>query len=302
MRIAVSGSTGFVGKALCPALAAAGHEVVPLVRGDRGGEGTARWDPASGQLDVAALGAIEAVVHLAGENVAGGRWSTARKRAIADSRGPATTALCRSLAALPQPPRVFVGASATGIYGDRGDEVLSDDSAIGDGFLAEVAAAWEAGAAPLRDAGARVVHARIGMVLDPVGGALQRMLLPFRLGIGGRLGSGRQWLGWSTRSDLVRALLHLLGDASLRGPVLVTTPQPVTNAQFTKALGRALHRPTLLPAPAFALRLVFGEMADALLLASQRVQPQKLSASGFVFEHATIDAALHAVLSAAAAS
>ncbi|MCA8967035.1 MAG: DUF1731 domain-containing protein, partial [Planctomycetes bacterium] len=138
--------------------------------------------------------------------------------------------------------------------------------------------------------------------LDPVGGALQRMLLPFRLGIGGRLGSGRQWLGWSTRSDLVRALLHLLGDASLRGPVLVTTPQPVTNAQFTKALGRALHRPTLLPAPAFALRLVFGEMADALLLASQRVQPQKLSASGFVFEHATIDAALHAVLSAAAAS
>ncbi|MCB9877655.1 MAG: TIGR01777 family protein [Planctomycetes bacterium] len=296
MRVAVTGSSGFVGEALCPALAAAGHAVVRLVRDERGGAGTARWDPASGRLDTAALGAVDAVVHLAGENVAAGRWTGARKRAIGESRGPATLSLCRSLAALPTPPRVFVGASATGIYGDRGDELLHDDSPTGDDFLARVAVAWEAGAAPLAEVGARVVHPRIGMVLDPAGGALQRMRLPFRLGVGGRLGSGRQWISWSTRHDLVRALLHLLDDASLRGPVLVTTPTPVTNAAFTAALGRALHRPTLLPAPAFALRLVFGELADAVLLASQRAEPRRLTAAGFAFEHATIDAALAALL------
>lgn len=289
MRIAISGVSGFVGSAVAADLRGAGHDVVPLVRGDN-------WQPDTGALDAAALGRIDAVLHLAGENVAGGRWTDARKRRIADSRGPVTERLCRALAALPQPPRVLVAASATGIYGDRGDAELDERSPGGDGFLADVARAWEAGTAPARAAGMRVVNLRIGMVLDPAGGALRRMLPPFRLGIGGRLGSGRQWVSWITRRDLVRAIRFALERDELRGPVLAVAPEPVRNAAFTQALARALRRPAFLPVPAFALRVLFGEMADALLLASQRCRPQELCQAGFRFEHPAIGPALQQLL------
>lgn len=300
MRIAITGASGFVGTAAIAALQQAGHGVVRLVR-DAGasasaGADAARWRPDTGEVDAQALGAIDAVLHLAGENVAGGRWTKARKRAIADSRGPVTERLCRALTALPHPPRTLVAASATGIYGDRGDELLDEDSAPGTDFLAEVAKAWEAGTQPARDAGMRVVNLRIGMVLDPKGGALARMLLPFRLGVGGRLGSGRQWLSWITLHDLVRAIAHVLAEPRLDGPVLAVAPAPVSNREFTQALGKALRRPTVLPAPAFALRLLFGEMADALLLASQRTEPRRLLASGFEFAHADLASALRAAL------
>ena len=289
MRIAISGASGFVGSAVAADLRGAGHDVVPLVRGDN-------WQPDTGALDATALGAVDAVLHLAGENVAGGRWTDERKARIADSRGPVTERLSRALATLPQPPRVLVAASATGIYGDRGEAELDERSPGGDGFLADVARAWEAGTAPARAAGMRVVNLRIGMVLDPAGGALQRMLPPFRFGVGGRLGNGRQWVSWITRRDLVRAIRFALERDELRGPVLAVAPEPVRNAAFTQALARALRRPAFLPVPAFALRVLFGEMADALLLASQRCRPQELCQAGFRFEHPAIGPALQQLL------
>ncbi len=296
MRIAITGASGFVGRATAKALRDAGHEVVRLVRAADAGADAAPWNPATGQLDAGRLGALDAVVHLAGENVAAGRWHAARRRAIADSRGPVTERLCRSLAALPVPPAVLVSASAVGIYGDRGDEVLDEASATGTGFLADVARAWEAATASATGAGMRVVCLRIGMVLDPRGGALRRMLLPFRLGAGGRLGSGRQWLSWITLADLVRAIAFALAQPGLRGPVLAVAPNPVTNREFTKALARALSRPALVPVPAPLLRLLFGAMADELLLASQRARPGKLAASRFEFEHAHLPGALQSLL------
>lgn len=295
MRIAITGGSGFVGTAVTADLEAAGHTVVRLVRHDAPYPGCARWNPATGQIDHTALGQVDAVVHLAGENVAAGRWTAARRRAIADSRGPATERLCRALAGLPIPPRVLISASATGIYGDRGDEPLDEDSAPGRGFLADVARAWEAGTQPLAAAGTRVVNLRIGMVLDPRGGALPRMLLPFRLGFGGRLGSGRQWVGWITLHDLVAAIRSALTIASLRGPVLAVAPEPVTNREFTAALGRALRRPTFLPVPAVALRALFGAMATELLLASQRTRPSRLLAAGFAFAQPQLGPALQAM-------
>lgn len=296
MRIAITGSSGFVGSAVVRDLANRGHDVVRLVRSTAGAAGAARWDPATGSLDADALGAIDAVVHLAGENIAAGRWTTARKHAIADSRGPATERLCRSLAALPRRPRVLIAASATGIYGDRGDEQLDERSAPGTGFLADVARAWEAGTAPATSAGVRVVNLRIGMVLDPRGGALRKMLPAFRLGLGGRLGHGRQWTSWITLHDLAAAIHFALADDGVAGPVLATAPTPVTSRQFAAALGKALHRPAVFPAPAFVLRLLFGEMADSLLLASQRATPARLLARGFRFAHGDLDAALAAML------
>jgi uncharacterized protein (TIGR01777 family) len=302
-RIAITGASGFVGRALRRHLEAAGRVVVPLVRApadgkgnanDRGGGGVV-WDPSTGAVD-AALGTVDGVVHLAGESVAGGRWTAARKRAIADSRGPVTERLCRTLAALPVRPRVLVSASATGIYGDRGDEVLDERSAPGEGFLAEVARAWELATKPASDAGIRVVVLRIALVLDRDGGALPRMARPFRLGLGGRLGSGAQWTPWITRHDLVRAIAFVLDDAGVDGPVLACTPAPVTNRELTAALARVLRRPAVLPVPAFALRLLLGEMAGALLLASQRAQGTVLPRAGFVFDHPELPGALAAVL------
>lgn len=297
MRIAISGSSGFVGRAVVADLRQAGHEVVPLLRPGVVQPGAAAWDPATGALDHAALGRVDAVVHLAGENVAGGRWTDARKRRIADSRGPATERLCASFAALPQPPRVLIAASATGIYGSRGDEELDERSTLGTDFLAGVARAWEAGTEPLRAVGTRVVNLRLGMVLDPSGGALRKMLPPFRLGLGGRLGSGRQWMSWITRDDLLRVVRLALEQDSLAGPVLAVAPEPVPNARFTAALGTALHRPAWLPVPAPVLRLLFGEMASALLLGSQRCRPAALLQTGFRFGQPAVGPALRHLLS-----
>lgn len=293
MRIAITGASGFVGSALLQHLRTRGHTVATLARGGSPTAGTFRWDPATGSV-TPELGALDAFVHLAGESVAH-RWTAARRRAIDQSRGPATERLCRTLAALPQPPAVLISASAIGIYGDRGDEELDEHSTAGTGFLADVARAWEAGTAPLQQVGTRVVNLRIGLVLDPDGGALARMLPPFRLGLGGRLGNGRQWASWITRHDLLRAITFALERSEVRGALNAVGPAPVTNRDFTRALGRTLRRPAFLPVPAFALRLLFGEMANDVLLSGQRVLPKALLTAGFTFEHAAIDAALTAV-------
>lgn len=297
MRIAVTGASGLVGRALCRALATDGHHVVRLVRRPSDADDEAQWSPTTGEIDTTALGAVDAVVHLAGENVAGGRWTAARRQRIHESRGPATERLCRTLAALPRPPKVMVSASATGIYGDRGDELLHEDSPPGrdSDFLTEVALAWERATQPLQDSGARVVHLRIGIVLDMHGGALAKMLPPFRLGLGGRLGDGRHWMSWISLPDLIRAVQRALADASLRGPVLAVAPNPVTNADFTRALGRQLGRPTFFPVPRVALRLLFGDFAD-VLLGSQRAQPARLLEAGFEFAHPDLSTALRAAL------
>lgn len=292
MQILVTGASGFVGSALVAHLRAAGHAVATLAR-SRSPTGSA-WNPDSGELSPT-LTAPEAVVHLAGASVAQ-RWTPAVREAIASSRGPLTDRLCRSLAALPKPPRVLVSASAIGVYGDRGDEVLDERSAPGRGFLVDVGTAWEAGTAPLAAVGTRVVHLRIGLVLDRQGGALGKMLLPFRLGLGGPLGSGRQWTSWITRHDLLRAIAFALTNDTLRGPVNAVAPAPVTNRDFTRELGRALRRPAVLPVPAFALRLLFGAMANDVLLASTRVQPTALLGAGFTFAHADLGSALRSAL------
>lgn len=284
MRLAITGASGFVGSATAAHFAAAGHEVLRLARDATGG--SASWD-------VAGAGHLDAVIHLAGESVAH-RWTAARMRAIAD-RGPATERLCRSLAQVAPRPAVLLCASAIGIYGERGDERLDEDSAPGRGFLADVARAWEAATLPANDAGIRVVNLRIGMVLDPKGGALRKMLPPFRLGLGGRLGSGRQWTSWITLRDLVAAIAFCLDRSELRGPVLAVAPAPVTNQDFTRALGGALRRPACLPVPAAALRLLFGRMADALLLGSLRAEPRRLLAAGFRFADPELGPALAAM-------
>jgi uncharacterized protein (TIGR01777 family) len=295
MRIAITGSSGFIGSAAAKALRAAGHDVVRLVRGAADQPDAVPWRPETGEVDVERLGDVDAVLHLAGENVASGRWTAAKKRRIADSRGPLTERLCQTLAKLPRRPATLVSASATGIYGDRGDEILTEQSATGSDFLADVATAWEAGTTPARDAGVRVVNLRIGIVLDGAGGALARMLLPFRLGIGGRLGSGEHWMSWISRSDLERVIERALNDEQLDGPVLAVSPQPVTNRAFTGALGRALRRPTVMPVPALALRLLFGDLAH-VLLASQRALPVRLQDAGFEFTHADLESALRTAL------
>lgn len=282
MRILVSGSTGLLGSLLVERARARGDEVVPLVRRD--GEAGVRWDPANGRIEGDVSG-FDAVVHLAGENIAGRRWNEAFKARVKDSRVDGTRLLAQALADCAQPPKVLVCASATGIYGNRGDEVLDESSEPGEGFLAEVGRAWEAAADPARAAGIRVVHVRVGIVLSREGGALAKMLTPFKLGLGGRIGPGTQYWSWITRADVVRAFLFAVDREDLRGPVNAVAPGPVTNAEFTKVLGRALGRPTVLPLPAFAARLMMGrEMADELLLASVRARPAVLEAAGFEFE------------------
>ncbi len=293
--IAITGASGFVGTALRERLTALGHDVRRFVRNNSDAADAIAWDPQTGRIDMDKARAIDAVVHLAGENVAGGRWTAARKRAIRDSRGPATEKLCRALAQLEKPP-VLVSASATGIYGDRGDELLDERSAAGQGFLAEVATEWERGTEPLAQRGARVCLLRIGMVLGKDGGALKKMLPPFRLGLGGPIGSGKQWTSWVALDDLCAAIAFLLQNDAAKGPYLCVSPKPVTNRDFAKALGRAVHRPALLPVPAFALRLLFGEMADAVLLSSQRAMPRRLLDAGFRFAHEDVDDALRSVL------
>lgn len=301
MKIVVSGSTGLVGSALVPALVARGHEVVRLVRkkaaGAVGGNvSEAEWHPERGEIDAAALAACDAAVHLAGENISEGRWTDEKKGRIMESRRQGTRLLAETLARLTPRPRAFVSASAMGYYGDRGDEVLTEDSASGKNFVAEVCREWESATEPARAAGVRTVTLRFGIVLSGAGGPLAKMLTPFKLGVGGKIGSGAQYYSWIAIDDAVGVILYALEDESLAGPVNTVSPQPLRNSEFTSILGRVLSRPTVFPVPAFAARLAFGEMADELLLASARVEPAKLKASGFEFKHPTLEGALRHVL------
>jgi uncharacterized protein (TIGR01777 family) len=294
--IAISGATGFIGRALVERLRARGHTVHRLVR-----RGTAveprdiLWDPARGLLDPASLAGIRAVVHLAGEPIAH-RWTAARKTAIRDSRVQGTGLLARTLAALDEPPVTLLSGSAVGYYGSRGDELLDEGSAAGGDFLAVVTQEWERATAPASAAGIRTVLLRTGIVLDAGGGVLERLLPPFRLGVGGPIGSGRQWMSWIALEDELRAIEHALWTDSLRGPLNLVAPNPVTNAEFAATLGRVLARPAVLPVPAFALELLFGEMADATILAGQRAMPRVLAASGFEFALPTLEQALRRAL------
>lgn len=295
--VGVSGSSGLVGRRLLVRLAREGRPAVRLARGvETAGAGTASWDPARGTIDAAALEGLQAFVHLAGESIAAGRWTARRKARIRDSRVDGTRVVAEALAGLGRPPRALVSASAIGFYGDRGDEPLDERSPAGCGFLPETCAAWEAATEPAREAGIRVVCLRIGIVLDARGGALARMLPPFRLGLGGRIGHGRQYMSWIALDDLVGVILRAIDDARLAGPVNAVAPQPVRNAEFAAALGRVLRRPARLPLPGAVVRLLLGEMGRDLLLAGARVRPARLAESGFAFEHPEIEAALGRLL------
>jgi len=298
MRVAITGSTGLVGSEVVTVLSAEGHEVFRLVRRvPAPGEKAVRWDPGKGEIDAAGLEGFDAVIHLAGENVGSGRWTAARKAAIHDSRVNGTRLLCETLAGLARPPKTLVCASAIGIYGDRGEDALTEESPPAAGFLPGVCREWEAASGPAARKGIRVVVLRIGVVLSPKGGALSRMLPLFRSGLGGVIGSGRQFVSWIALDDLPLILLHALQCGDLSGPVNAVAPRPVTNREFTEALGKALSRPTPLPVPAFALRLaVGGEMADALLLASARVFPRRLEETGYRFRFPELGGALRHLL------
>jgi uncharacterized protein (TIGR01777 family) len=298
VRILVSGSHGLIGSALTARLSKDGHQVVRLVRGpaDPSG-GTVTWDPAAGTLDPSSLGQVDAAVHLAGEGIADHRWSAVHRDRVLDSRVQGTSLLAGTLASLPSPPRVLLSGSAIGIYGDRGDAEVTEDSEPGTGFLAKVCAAWEHATAPALAAGVRVVHLRTGVVLARSGGALGKQLPLFRFGLGGRLGSGRQYLSWISLTDHVAAMVFLLQADAVGGPFNLTAPAPLTNAEFTRELARAVHRPAVLAIPAPVLRIVLGrEMADEMLLGGAKVLPARLRAAGFDFEHPTLAQALPAVL------
>jgi len=288
MKVVVAGGTGFIGEALVQALLARGDDVAVLSRNPakvRAGRGVS-WNDVKREVAES-----DAVVNLAGENVGEGRWTDERRKRILDSRLSATAALTDAIALAPVRPRAFVSMSAVGFYGPRGDEPLDETAESGRGFLAEVVRLWEAAARKAEPA-ARLVILRCGVVLGPGGGALSRMLLPFRLGVGGPIGNGRQWLSWIDRDDLIALILRAIDDSSMRGVYNATAPHPVTSRDFARALGRALHRPAILPAPGFALRMIFGRMAEEMLLSGQRVVPSRATAEGFVFHYPEIDAAL----------
>jgi len=290
MKIGITGSSGLVGSFLVPMLTREGHDVIRLRRPDD-------WDPEKGTVNPSVLSGIDTMIHLAGENIASRRWTDSQKQRIRDSRVKGTKLIAETISKMQPPPNVLVSASAMGYYGDRGSEMLREDSPPGSGFLADVCRQWEAATDAATRKGIRVVHLRTGIVLSAKDGALAKMLLPFKLGIGGKIGSGNQYWSWISLDDMCGAIVHAIHAAGLHGPVNIVSPTPVTNAEFTKALGRALGRPTIFPMPEFAARMALGEMADALLLASARVEPAKLVASRFVFKHRELEPALRYVLS-----
>jgi uncharacterized protein (TIGR01777 family) len=293
-RIAITGATGLIGRALQDSLVADGHRIVRVVRDSRAAApGDVAWDPEGGSIDAAGLEGVDAVVHLAGEPIGASRWTDETRRRIHDSRQRGTDLLARTLAGLEQPPTVFVSSSAVGIYGDGGSEALTEESSYGDDFLAEVCVAWEQAADPAREAGIRVVHPRTGVVIAKDGPLIDKVELPFRLGVGGKVGTGRQFVPWISLHDEVAALRFLI-DRPIEGAVNLTGPNPATNLELTKALGTVLRRPTLMPIPAFAIRLLYGEMGETLATVSQRVLPTRLLDAGFAFRHSTILAALSA--------
>ena len=292
MKILISGSHGLVGAALIKSLEPEGHEIFRLVRHAPNSRSEIEWSPDRYSIALARLEGFDAVVHLAGESIAEGRWSDEKKKRIRESRVKGTKLLGDALANLSNPPRTLISASAIGYYGDRGDEVLTESSAPGDGFLPEVCVEWEKATALAREKGIRVVNTRFGVILDAHGGALQKMLPPFRMGIGGRIGSGKQWMSWIALDDVVGGIKFALTNETLSGPVNFVAPNPVTNSEFTKTLGKALSRPTLFPIPAFGIRLVFGEMGDALLLSSTRVEPASLTKAGYQFQYPGLKDAL----------
>jgi uncharacterized protein (TIGR01777 family) len=293
-RVLVSGASGPIGAALLPSLKARGFAVTKLVRSSAPDKDQISWDP-SRPLSPDLASGFDAVIHLAGESIVG-RWTEAKKQRILDSRSRGTGHIAEAVAQAEQRPRIFISASAVGYYGSRGDEILREDSPSGEGFTAEVCRKWEAAAQPAAAAGIRTAQMRIGVVMSADGGALHKMLLPFRLGMGGRLGDGGQWWSWVSVEDVVGAILHVLNHDSLRGPVNTVAPNPVTNAEFTRTLASVLSRPALFPMPAFAVRLAFGQMGEELFLASQRVEPAKLTASGYQFQHPDLRKALEAIL------
>ena len=296
MKFLISGSHGLVGSALAASLGGDGHEVFSLVRHAPKSTKEIEWHPNRDSLPAKDLEGMDVVVHLAGESIASGRWTDEKKQAIRDSRIKSTTLLAESLDKLNTPPATLINASAIGYYGDRGDEILNEESTPGNDFLARVCVAWEEATEAAERKNIRVVKARFGVILSTEGGALTKMLTPFRLGVGGKVGSGKQWMSWIALEDVIGGLRFVLDNRALSGPVNFVAPNPVTNAEFTKALGSALSRPTIFSVPAFGARLAFGEMADALLLASQRVKPEQLQQAGYEFKYSSIERALHSAL------
>jgi uncharacterized protein (TIGR01777 family) len=297
-KIAMTGASGLLGQALTAYLTTAGHEVIPLIRSQGGGQAKGIvWSPSQGEIDLAALEGMDAVIHLSGENIAG-RWTARKKEAILQSRVLSTRLIAQSLAKLKKPPAVLLSAAGISVYGDRGEEVVTEDAGLSDTFLAQVCKAWEGETQAAEDAGIRVAKIRISAVITSAGGALQKMLLPFRMGVGGVVGSGRQYMSWIAMDDLLGIFEHLLHRTDLQGVFNATAPHPITQAAFTKALGAALHRPTIFPLPAPIVRVLFGEMGDALLLESLRAIPQRLEASGFSFSYPHIEDALRLELGA----